>query len=124
MENEFNNRSSTTILINEFKNSIYGFKIAFKNEKRIRQEIYLAIALIPLGLLIGETFNQKFLLISSVLITLIIEPLKPLIQYAVDSINFENIYLARHLKNVGNITVFIAIINLFLTWLLILFPLI
>tara|TARA_B100000780_G_scaffold17885_1_gene11656 strand:- start:274 stop:642 length:369 start_codon:yes stop_codon:yes gene_type:complete len=121
MENEFNNRSSTTILINEFKNSIYGFKIAFKNEKRIRQEIYLAIALIPLGLLIGETFNQKFLLISSVLITLIIEPLKPLIQSVVDSINFENIYLARHLKNVGNIAVFIAIINLFLTWLLILF---
>ena len=117
-------KTSIAILIDEFKNSIDNFKSAFKNEKKIRQEIYLAIILIPLGLLIGETLNQKFLLISSILITVIIELLKPGIQAAVDTISFENLYLARYLENVGNIAVFFAIINLFLTWLFILFPLI
>ena len=124
MENQFKSKTSITILIDEFKNSIDNFKSAFKNEKKIRQEIYLAIVLILLGLLIGETLNQKFLLISSVLITVIIELLKPGIQAGVDTISFKNIYLARYLKNVGNVAVFFAIINLFLTWLFILFPLI
>ena len=121
MENQFKSKTSAAILIDKFESSIYLFKTTFKHDKKIRQEIYLAISLIPLGLLVGETLSQKFLLVSSVLITVIIEFLKHLIQAAVDTISFENIYLTRYLKNVVTVAVFLAIINLFLTWVFILF---
>ena len=123
MENQFKikNNTSSTLLIDAFKYSVDGFKKDFKSEKFFRQEIYLAIIITLLGLLIGETAMQKFLLVSSVLIMVIIELINPGIQVAADRISSENFDLARHLKNISNVAVFLAIINLFLTWLLILF---
>jgi diacylglycerol kinase (ATP) len=124
MENQFKNKTSGTILIEEFRYSIDSFKMTFKSQVFFRQEIFIAITLILLGLLIGETALQKFLLVSSVLITVIIELLNPGLQVVADRIFFENLDLARYFKEIGNVAVFVAIINLFFTWLFILFPLI
>ncbi|MDC0422780.1 diacylglycerol kinase [Methylophilaceae bacterium] len=121
MENQFKNKTFSTILIDALKYSIDNFQVHFKSEKKIRQEIYLAIILIPLGFLIGETAIHKLLLISSVLIMVSIELLNPALQVAVDTISFENINLVRYLKKVGNVTVFFATTNLYLTWFFILF---
>ena len=124
MENQFINKTFLNILIDAFIYSIDNFKVGFKSEKKIRQEIYLAIILIPLGFLIGETTIHKTLLIGSVLITLSTELLNPAIQIAADKIFFKNIDLRKSLKKISNVAVFFAIVNLYLTWLFILFPLI
>ena len=84
MENQFKNKSSGTILLEVFRYSIDSFKTTFKSEYFFRQELFIAITLVLSGLLIGETALQKFLLVSSVLITAIIELLNPGLQVVAD----------------------------------------
>ncbi len=121
MESPFKGKTGITRLINAFGYSIEGFKAAFKNEDAFRQEIYLAIILIPLGFLVGETAIQKTLLISSILIVLIIELLNSGIEATVDRISIEYHDLAKRAKDIGSAAVFLAIINLLFTWIIILF---
>ena len=73
MESPFKGKTGLKRLINAFGYSIEGFKSAFKNEDAFRQELILAIILIPTGILIGENGFQKALLVSSILAVLIVE---------------------------------------------------
>ena len=54
MESPFKGKTGLKRLVNAFGYSIEGFKSAFKNEDAFRQELILAIILIPTGILIGE----------------------------------------------------------------------
>ena len=121
MESPFKGKTGITRLINAFGYSMEGFKAAFKNEDAFRQEIYLAIILIPLGFLVGETVTQKILLLSSIFIVLIVELLNSGIEATVDRITIEAHDLTKRAKNIGSAAVFLAIINLLFTWVFILF---
>jgi diacylglycerol kinase (ATP) len=121
MESPFKGKSGLKRLINAFGYSIEGFKSAFKNEDAFRQELILAIILIPTGILIGENGFQKALLVSSILAVLIVELLNSGIEATVDRISLEKNSLAKRAKDIGSAAVFLTIINAILTWLIILF---
>ena len=44
--------------------SVQGLKAAFKNEEAFRQELFLSIILIPLGLFLGHTGVERALLVG------------------------------------------------------------
>jgi len=121
MESPFKGKTGLKRLINAFGYSIEGFKSAFKNEDAFRQELILAIILIPTGILIGENGFQKALLVSSILAVLIVELLNSGIEATVDRISLEKNSLAKRAKDIGSAAVFLTIVNAILTWLIILF---
>ena len=121
MESPFKGKIGLKRLTNAFGYSIEGFKSAFKNEDAFRQELILAIILIPTGILIGENGFQKALLVSSILAVLIVELLNSGIEATVDRISLEKNSLAKRAKDIGSAAVFLTIVNAILTWLIILF---
>ena len=121
MESPFKGKTGLKRLINAFGYSIEGFKSAFKNEDAFRQELILAIILIPTGILIGENGFQKALLVSSILAVLIVELLNSGIEATVDRISLEKNSLAKRAKDIGSAAVFLTIVNAIITWLIILF---
>jgi diacylglycerol kinase (ATP) len=108
-------------LLLAFVNSWKGFKGAFQAEAAFRQEIILAVVLIPLGAWLGKTPIEKALLISSMLLVLIVELLNTGIETVVDRIGLERHELSGLAKDVGSTAVLISFALLIVIWGFVLF---
>ena len=103
-------------LLNAFGYSLAGFRAAYKHEDAFRQEIHLAVILIPLALWLPASHIGKALMIGSVLLVIIIELLNSAIEAAVDRISLENHNLAKRAKDIGSSAVLVSLINLVIIW--------
>ena len=103
-------------LLSAFVNSWKGFKGAWASEAAFRQEVVLAVVLIPLGVHLGKTGIEKALLAGSVLIVLIVELLNTGIESVVDRIGLERHELSGLAKDVGSTAVLIAFLLLIVIW--------
>lgn len=108
-------------LVLAFVNSWKGFKGALAAEAAFRQEVALAVILIPLGAWLGKTGIEKALLISSMLLVLIVELLNTGIETVVDRIGLERHVLSGLAKDVGSTAVLLSFVILLTIWGLILF---
>jgi diacylglycerol kinase (ATP) len=99
-----------------FVNSWKGFRGAFRNEAAFRQEVALAVVLLPLGAWLGETPVEKALLISSVLFVLVVELLNTGIETVVDRIGPERHELSGLAKDVGSTAVLLSFGVLVVIW--------
>lgn len=97
-------------------NSWAGFKGAFRSEAAFRQEVALAIVLLPLGAWLGKTALDKALLVSSVLLVLIVELLNTAIETVVDRIGLERHELSGLAKDVGSTAVLLSFCVLGVIW--------
>jgi len=107
-------------LLNAMQWSLAGLKKGFASEAAFRQEVLLAVLLIPLGLWLGENGTEKSLLAGSVLLVLIVEMLNSAIEAAVDRVGTEHHPLAGQAKDMGSAAVFLSLLLAGLTWLLLL----
>jgi len=105
-----------TRIINAAGYSWLGFKAAYKNEAAFRQELWLAIILIPAGIYLGETLLDKAILICSVLFVLVVELLNSAIESVVDRIGDEHHELSGRAKDMGSSAVFLAITITIIIW--------
>lgn len=103
-------------ILNAFGYSMAGLRAAYKHEDAFRQELHLAIILIPLALWLPATHIGKVLMIASVLLVLIIELLNSAIEATVDRISLENHDLAKRAKDIGSAAVFLSLVNVLITW--------
>jgi diacylglycerol kinase (ATP) len=101
--------------------SIDGLRAAFKHEDAFRQEVMLAAALIPIALLLPASGHGKALMVASVLLVLVVELLNSAVEAAVDRISLEEHALAKRAKDIGSAAVMLALINVPVVWLLVLF---
>ncbi|HEX7117068.1 MAG TPA: diacylglycerol kinase [Steroidobacter sp.] len=99
-----------------FAHSWRGFKGAFRSEAAFRQEIVLALVLIPLGVWLGESALEKALLVSSVLFVLIIELLNTAVETVVDRIGLERHELSGLAKDVASTAVLLSFGVLAVIW--------
>jgi diacylglycerol kinase (ATP) len=99
-----------------FYNSWKGFKGAFRFEAAFRQEIALAVILIPLGVYLGKTNIERALLIGAVFIVLIVELLNTGIETVVDRIGLERHELSGLAKDVGSSAVLLSFGLLSVIW--------
>jgi diacylglycerol kinase (ATP) len=99
-----------------FVNSWKGFKGAFRFEAAFRQEVALAVVLLPLGAWLGKTAIEKALLISSVLLVMIVELLNTGIETVVDRIGLERHELSGLAKDVGSTAVLLSFCVLGVIW--------
>lgn len=108
-------------LLLAFVNSWKGFKGAFKCEAAFRQEVALAVVLLPLGVWLGRSGVEKALLTASVVLVLIVELLNTGIETVVDRIGLERHELSGLAKDVGSTAVLLSLVLLVMTWGLVLF---
>ena len=108
-------------IVNATKYSLKGFRFAWKNEAAFRQELAIALILIPLGLWIGDSAAEKALLISVCFITLIIEILNSAIEAVVDRIGDEFHKLAGSAKDLGSAAVMLSLVMTITVWGLVLY---
>jgi diacylglycerol kinase (ATP) len=99
-----------------FVNSWKGFRGAFRSEAAFRQEVALAVVLLPLGVYLGKTPVEKALLVSSVLLVLIVELLNTGIETVVDRIGLERHELSGLAKDVGSTAVLLSFAVLVVIW--------
>ena len=103
-------------LLLAFVNSWKGFKGAFREEAAFRQEVALAVVLLPLGVWLGKNGVERALLVGSVLIVLIVELLNTGIETVVDRIGLERHELSGLAKDVGSTAVLISFVLLGTIW--------
>lgn len=97
-----------------------GLKAAYCGEEAFRQEVWLALVLIPAGLWLGETGVEKIILCGSVIVLMITELLNSAIEAVVDRFGSEWNLLSGQAKDMGSAAVLLAMILVALSWLLVL----
>lgn len=116
MESPHKGKTGIRRLLNAFGYSLAGFRAAYKHEDAFRQEIHLAIILIPLALWLPATHMGKALMIGSVMLVIIIELLNSAIEATVDRISLDNHILAKRAKDIGSSAVLVSLINVVIVW--------
>lgn len=121
IESPFKGKTGLKRLINAFGYSLEGFKAAYRHEDAFRQEVHLAIILVPLAMYLDVLAIEKAVMIFSVLFVLIVELLNSAVEAAVDHTSTERHTLAKRAKDIGSAAVFLALAIVVIVWCLILF---
>ena len=116
MESPYKGKTGLRRLINAFGYSVDGLKAAYRNEDAFRQEVLMAVILIPLACYLGNDAVAKALMIGSVLLVLMVELLNSAIEATVDRISLENHQLAKRAKDIGSAAVLVSLVNLAMVW--------
>ncbi len=105
---------------NAFCYSLEGLAAAFRHEDAFRQEVLIAVILMPAALLTPASGTGKALMIASVLLVLIVELLNSALEAAVDRISLESHPLTKRAKDIGSAAVFLSLVNVPIVWFLVL----
>ena len=120
MESPFKGKTGLRRLINAFGYSMAGLRAAYQNEDAFRQEVLLAIVLLPLAFVLEKNGMGRALMVGSVLLVLVVELLNSAVEATVDRISLENHKLAKRAKDIGSAAVLLSLVNLAAVWSLVL----
>ncbi|MEM1175129.1 MAG: diacylglycerol kinase [Pseudomonadota bacterium] len=96
--------------------SAQGFAQAWRHESAFRQELTLALIMLPIALWLGRSPLEKALLIGVCLLVLITELLNSAIEAAVDRHGDEHHELSGRAKDMGSAAVFVALFIVGMVW--------
>lgn len=102
--------------------SLKGLRAAWAVESSFRLEVYLFMPLAPLGLYFGATPLEKAWLVGSLLLVLSAELLNSAIEALIERYGPEHHELAGRAKDMGSAAVFVLMVNVVLSWGLLLGP--
>ena len=111
MESPFKGRVGLSRLWHALGYSLAGFHAAFRYEDAFRQEVLLAVVLIPLAIWLPVSLIGKALMIGSVLLILIVELLNSAVEATVDRISLKRHDLAKRAKDIGSAAVLLSLLN-------------
>ncbi len=109
-----------TRVLRAFGSSMRGLSGAYRDEAAFRQELALAVIVIPLGLWLGHGAIERVLLVFPVVLVLIVELLNSAIEATVDRIGTERHVLAGLAKDIGSAAVLLSLVLLVVVWLIVL----
>lgn len=115
-ESPFKGATGLRRLAGAARNSLAGLSEAVRCEDAFRQELILAVVLVPLAFWVGQGAVERALLIGSVLLVLVVELLNSAVEATVDRISFENHRLAKRAKDIGSAAVLVALLNAACLW--------
>lgn len=122
MKSPHKSKTPFTRIWNALFYSLDGLSAAFRHEHAFRQEVVMALILIPIAVHTPATGTGKALMVASVLLVLIVELLNSGIEAVTDRVSLEDHVLAKRAKDMGSAAVLIALINVPIVWLLVLVP--
>ena len=97
--------------------SMQGFSYALKNEAAFRQELALAVILVPAAFWLGRNPLEIAILIAVCLLVLIVELLNSAIEAAIDRHGSEQNRLSGAAKDLGSAAVFVSLCLVLVVWL-------
>lgn len=100
--------------------SLDGLSAAFRHEDAFRQEVLLALILVPIALHTPASGVGKALMVASVLLVLVIELVNSSIESVTDRVSLEDHVLAKRAKDMASAAVMVSLINVPVVWLLVL----
>jgi diacylglycerol kinase (ATP) len=109
-----------TRVLRAFGYSLQGLAHAYREEAAFRQELLLALAVIPGGLYLGRNGVERALLVAPMLLVLIVEILNSAVEAVVDRSGTERHPLAGMAKDMGSAAVLLSFVLLAVIWLLVL----
>lgn len=107
-------------IVQAFAASARGLSGAFRNEAAFRQELALAVVLVPLGCWLGHSGLERALLVGPMLLILIVELLNSAIEATVDRIGLERHSLSGLAKDLGSAAVALSFLLMLVVWVLVL----
>lgn len=120
--NPYKGNRGVTRAWHAMKNSLNGFRVAFREESAFRQELTLAAILVPCGIFVPVSPVERVALLASVLLVLMVEMLNSSVEAAIDRISLERHELSKRAKDFGSAAVMLALGTCVLTWGLIVGP--
>lgn len=117
----FKGKTGLQRIWNAFGYSLDGLSEAWRHENAFRQEVWLALVLIPAAFFMPVGGLGKALMVGSVLLVLVVELLNSAIEAVVDRISLEHHALAKRAKDAGSAAVMLSLVNVAAVWALVLF---
>jgi len=120
MKSPYKGKTGVTRIWNALQYSLDGLSAAFRHEDAFRQEVLLALVLIPLALYSPAPGPGKALMVAAVLLVLVVELINSGIEAVTDRVSLEDHVLAKRAKDMGSAAVMLSLINVPVVWLLVL----
>ena len=92
------------------RHSASGLRLAYCHESAFRQEVWLAVLMLPASLWLGRNWIEVALLAGSVLLVLVVELLNSAVEAAVDRISYDWHELSKRAKDFGSAAVALALL--------------
>jgi len=96
--------------------SAKGLRAAFVHEAAFRQELLLALILIPVAYLLDVEAIARLLMVASIILVLIVELLNSAIEAIVDRFGGEHHELSGRAKDIGSAAVLISLLLVLFVW--------
>ena len=103
-------------LLNATRYSVDGLRAAWAHEDAFRQEVLLALILVPVAVFLPVSIVERILLVGVVVLVLIVELLNTGIEAAVDRDSFEINPLGKRAKDFGSAAVMLSLLLAAATW--------
>ena len=87
-----------------------GLRMAYRGESAFRQEVWLAVVMIPAAFWVGTTWIEVALLAGTVMLVMIVELLNSGIEAAIDRVSFEVHDLSKRAKDLASAAVFMSLL--------------
>ncbi len=109
MSNPHKGRTGLDRVVHATGYSLSGLRSAYAGESAFRQEVWLAVVLMPAAWWLGRTWVEVALLAGSVMLVLIVELLNSGIEAAIDRVSFEIHDLSKRAKDLASAAVFLSL---------------
>jgi len=116
LESPYKGKTGLRRILNALVYSLDGLCAAFRHEDAFRQEVMLALVLVPLALASQTSAVGKALMIMSVLLVLIVELVNSGIEAVTDRVSLEDHALAKRAKDLGSAAVMVALASVPAVW--------
>ena len=97
--------------------SLAGLRVAYQEEAAFRQEVWLALVLVPTALLLPLPLMGRAFLAVAMLAVLAMELLNTAVEAVVDLASPDFHPLAKKAKDVGSAAVLVSLVSLAISWL-------
>ena len=115
--NPHKGRTGLDRLIRATGYSMAGLETAARSESAFRQELGLAIVLLPLAFWLGRNWVETVLLIAMLLLVLIVELMNSAVEAAIDRVSLDLHDLSKRAKDLASAAVFLSVLLCAGTWL-------
>lgn len=98
-------------------NSWHGLVACARSEAAFREELALVVVGVPLAFFLTDDPNQRFALIGTLFVVLIVELLNTAIEKLADRVTCEADPLIKRVKDMASAAIFLALVAAGVTWL-------
>lgn len=115
-ESPYKSKGGIGRLFNAMRYSYQGLCAAFRHEAAFRQELLLAIILLPAAFFLARSLAEFLLLIGTVVLLLVVELINSAIEALADTITLQHHPLIGRAKDLGSAAVMLVIVFGAVVW--------